>query len=545
MVVGLWVRLCWWLLAGPLVLAGPSLLTCGETSLQFTLLLGAGNQRPHVSVMTVDAKGVAHELQNDSTCGTSLLWKPDGSVVVGVAYGSCYINQKNGSHVMTIWIATPALPGNGSLSEEIRCPAHLAAQDAPAASPCATVQLLDRVSCVPGVSPLLTQEDCETRGCCYDPTDQVIPCYYSNQVTVHCTASGQFSIMISKEVTLPPLVLDSVHLSGNQTPECAPMVQNQAFTLFRFPFSSCGTTFQESRGQRVYENTLVAEQAVQTSQAASITRDSVFRATVRCSYAAGDSLPVSFWVSTMSPPAPATQQGPLALELRIATDIHYSSYYNISDYPVVRLLRDPVHVEVRLLKRTDPNLVLVLHHCWATPSTNLQQEPMWPILEDGCPYAKDSYATQLVPISAKSALEFPSHYQRFAVSAFTFMDSTSQQALHGPIYFHCSASACLPQGLEPCTSPCTRSQVPRLRRTSYHSSAEPLTLVTAKGPVDFTSNQRAQTPGLQEGIQAARSQIWWTKVAVAGAAVLLTALILLAVGIRMYWQQQNCASVTI
>lgn len=61
----------------------------------------------------------------------------------------------------------------------------------------------------------------------------------------------------------------------------------------------------------------------------------------------------------------------------------YSSYYTDRDYPVVKVLRDPIYVEVRILQRTDPVLVLVLHQCWATPSANPQQQPQWPILVDG------------------------------------------------------------------------------------------------------------------------------------------------------------------
>lgn len=49
----------------------------------------------------------------------------------------------------------------------------------------------------------------------------------------------------------------------------------------------------------------------------------------------------------------------------------------------MRLLREPVSVEVRLLDRTDPGLVLLLHRCWATPSASPFQQPQWPILSEG------------------------------------------------------------------------------------------------------------------------------------------------------------------
>lgn len=76
------------------------------------------------------------------------------------------------------------------------------------------------------------------------------------------------------------------------------------------------------------------------------------------------------------PPQPAQ---PLVLP----TDESYTSYHPDGDYPLVRVLRDPIYVEVRLLQKTDPNLVLVLHHCWASPSTDATAEPQWPILVDG------------------------------------------------------------------------------------------------------------------------------------------------------------------
>lgn len=64
-------------------------------------------------------------------------------------------------------------------------------------------------------------------------------------------------------------------------------------------------------------------------------------------------------------------------------DETFSSFYEEGDYPLVRLLREPVHVEVRLLQRTDPRLVLLLHQCWATPGANPFQQPQWPLLKDG------------------------------------------------------------------------------------------------------------------------------------------------------------------
>jgi hypothetical protein len=76
-------------------------------------------------------------------------------------------------------------------------------------------------------------------------------------------------------------------------------------------------------------------------------------------------------------------QPALGSQAPLPADQTFSTYYGEKDYPLVRVLQEPVHVEVRLLQRTDPSLVLVLHECWATPSANPFQQPQWPILSDG------------------------------------------------------------------------------------------------------------------------------------------------------------------
>ncbi|CAM4565525.1 unnamed protein product [Lepidochelys olivacea] len=122
-------------------------------------------------------------------------------------------------------------------------------------------------------------------------------------------------------------------------------------------------------------------------------------------------------------------------------------------------------MEVRILHRTDPSLVLVLHQCWATPSANPLQQPQWPILVDGCSFLGDNYRTQLVPVGpASSELPFPTHHQRFVLSTFAFVDSASQVALEGEVYIYCSASACYPSRLEPCRTLCPSGAATRGRR---------------------------------------------------------------------------------
>uniref|UniRef100_A0A8C3F6M3 Zona pellucida sperm-binding protein 4 n=1 Tax=Chrysemys picta bellii TaxID=8478 RepID=A0A8C3F6M3_CHRPI len=384
-------------------------------------------------------------------CGVLLSRKQDGSMIVTAPYTGCFFVKK---------VEHTLLYGSKWWRVRLTLTFLLSpALDAPINNVCTAVLRPDRLPCA---TPPVSQEACEGKGCCYSLGDPVAPCYYGNTVTAQCTTDGQFSIAVSRDVTLPPLILDSIHLVSGHGSSCIPVAKSNTFVLYRFPLSACGTTFQGAGDQGVYENQLVADRDVRSWSTGSVTRDSTFRLHVSCSYSTGDFLPLNVQVFTLPPPPPATQYGPLTLELRIATDQQYSRYYVNSDYPVVKLLRDPVYMEVRILQRTDPNLVLVLHQCWATPSTNPMQQPQWPILVDGCPYTGDNYQTELIPVGAASGLQFPSHYQHFIISTFTFVDFASQKALSGPVYFHCSASACVPSAMESCIAHC-----PKTRGKSY------------------------------------------------------------------------------
>uniref|UniRef100_A0A9L0R4S3 Zona pellucida glycoprotein 1 n=1 Tax=Equus caballus TaxID=9796 RepID=A0A9L0R4S3_HORSE len=266
--------------------------------------------------------------------------------------------------------------------------------------------------------------------------------------------------------------------------------------VFSADYKGCHVLEKVVGNRLIYENQLVSDMDVRRGPQGSITREGTFRLHMHCIFNASDFLPLQ--ASIFPPPSPAavTQSGPLRLELRIAKDVTYGSYYGEGDYPIVRLLREPVPVEVRLLQRTDPSLVLVLHQCWATPSANPVQQPQWPILWDGCPFDGDSYRTRLVALDG-AELPFPSHYQRFTVATFVLLDSGSQRALRGPVYFFCSASACAPSGLETCATACS-SRTARQRRSQSHRSdtAEPQNIVSSPGPVHFEGTH-GQEPTLR------------------------------------------------
>ncbi|NWY07307.1 ZP1 protein, partial [Nothoprocta ornata] len=334
---------------------------------------------------------------------------------------------------------------------------------------------------------------CLRAGCCYDDADRLAPCYYGNTATVQCLQDGHFIIVVPRGLSTQPYNLDSVRLASDEG-HCEPAKVTESFVMFHFPVTECGTTVQVIEDRLIYENQLISTIDVQPGPRGSITRDSIYILHARCIYNASDLLPVRVEVAVPPTAEALTEPGPLRLQLRIASDESYSSYHEDSEYPLVKVLRDPIYVEVRLLQKTDPNLVLVLHQCWASPSTSATAEPQWPILVDGCPFAGDNYRTQLLPVGpASQQLPFPSHYQRFVVSTFTFVESPSMAMLEGEVYIFCSASVCHLAQPEPCRPSCQLGVPSRARRSlGDRRTAEPTHKVVSQGRIIFQESPRLQ-----------------------------------------------------
>ncbi|KAM7035056.1 zona pellucida sperm-binding protein 1 [Acridotheres tristis] len=330
------------------------------------------------------------------------------------------------------------------------------------------------------------REGCLQAGCCYNDMDRTTPCYYGNTVTVQCLLEGYFVLVVPRGMVDAPYNLDSVRLASSQA-GCEPLHTSEAFVMFRFPVTHCGTTVQVMEDRLIYENHLISTIDVQGSPRGSITRDSVYILHARCIYNSSDLLPLGVEVAAPPTAAPLAMPGPLGLQLRIATDESYSSYHPVGDFPLVRVLRDPIYVEVRLLQKTDPNLVLVLHHCWASPGPHATSQPQWPILVEGCPFQGDNYKTQLIPMGpASPELPFPSHYQRFVVSTFTFVEPPGMAVLEGEVYISCSASVCHLAQPEPCRPSCQLGVPSRVRRSpGDRKTGDSMRTVTSQGCIVF------------------------------------------------------------
>nr|AYN07267.1 zona pellucida 4 [Mus mattheyi] len=465
-------------LSGQHVTELPGVLHCGLQSFQFTANLSLGAESPVLTAW--DSQGLPHRLKNDSDCGIWMTDSPDGFLVLKATYNGCYVTLKGSHYVMMVSMQEVDVAGNmtGTRERLLKCPLDLRAPDAPSAEVCSPVPVKERLPCAP--SPI-SRGDCEEVGCCYSSEEEEAgSCYYGNTVTSRCTREGRFSIAVSRNATSPPLRLDSLHLVFRNSSGCDPVMMTSTFVLFQFPFTSCGTARRITGDQAVYENELVAIPDVQAWGRSSITRDSNFRLRVSCTYSAlSNTSPINMQVLALPPPLPKTQPGPLSLELQIAKDKSYGSYYGSDAYPLVKFLQDPIYVEVSIIHRTDPSLGLLLDQCWATPGSNPFHQPQWPILVKGCPYAGDNYQTKRIPVQ-KTSSPFPSHHQRFSIDTFSFMSAVREkQLLSGQVYLHCSASVCQPAGMPSCVTVCPASR--RRRKSELHF--ETTTSISSKGPL--------------------------------------------------------------
>ncbi|XP_067309508.1 zona pellucida sperm-binding protein 4-like [Pseudorasbora parva] len=306
--------------------------------------------------------------------------------------------------------------------------------------------------------------DCGALNCCFNGQR----CYYGKAVTVQCIRDGQFVVVVARDVTLPRLSLDSVRLLGGNDPPCSPVGSTPSFAIYQFPVTACGTSMMEDSGYVVYENRMTSSYEVGVGPLGSITRDSHFELLFQCRYSGTSVEALVVEVNTVPAPPPVAASGPLRVELRLANgqcvtkgcaegDEAYTSYYSDADYPITKVLREPVFVEVRVLERTDPNIVLMLGRCWATSTPSPLSLPQWDLLVDGCPYRDDRYLTTLVPVAGFSGLQFPTHYKRFVVKMFTFVDPASLAPLQETIFIHCSTAVCHPSSGS-CEQSCARKR---------------------------------------------------------------------------------------
>uniref|UniRef100_A0A3P8S8R1 Zona pellucida sperm-binding protein 4 n=1 Tax=Amphiprion percula TaxID=161767 RepID=A0A3P8S8R1_AMPPE len=305
---------------------------------------------------------------------------------------------------------------------------------------------------------------CESISCCSDGRQ----CYFGKAVTVQCTKDAKFIVVVAKDATLPNIDLEAISLLGGGQ-GCTHVDSNSQFAIYQFPVTACGSLVKEEPGVIIYENKMTCAYEVGVGPLGATTRDRHYEVLFQCRYigTSVETLVVEV-LPLQNPPLPVAGLGPISVKLRLANgqcsskgcnevDVAYSSFYSEADYPVRKVLRDPVYVDVQLLGKTDPLLVLTLGRCWATTSPEPHSLPQWDILIDGCPYRDDRYLSSLVPVDHASG--FPSHHKHFIFKMFTFLDPSSMATQREMVYIHCSTAVCYAAPGTRCEPVCYRRKV--------------------------------------------------------------------------------------
>ncbi|XP_077566609.1 zona pellucida sperm-binding protein 4-like [Stigmatopora nigra] len=346
-----------------------------------------------------------------------------------------------------------------------------------------------RIPCgPPGISP----SQCQEISCCFDGGD----CFYGKHVTLQCTKDGQMIIVICRDATVPRVNLDSIFLMTNE-PGCGVMDSTSTFVIYQFPVTACGSVVREEPGILVYENSMSAFYEVFLGNYGTITRDSRFELAVQCRYTSTSVAALIGEAQRLPAPPPVAAPGALNVDLRLGNgrrtvkgqmdeEVVFDYFYKESDYPITKVLREPIYVEVRIVGKNDPNLVLNLRRCWATGDSNPQSMPQWDLVLHGCPCAEGRYSTTVVPVDASSGLEYPSHHRRFFFRMFSFVSTrpadpskrgaAQQQVathLRQKVFIHCDTTVCIPHMGNNCEPQCVRMKrdLAGIKQTSGQSDS--------------------------------------------------------------------------
>ncbi|XP_072319728.1 zona pellucida sperm-binding protein 4-like, partial [Eucyclogobius newberryi] len=295
-----------------------------------------------------------------------------------------------------------------------------------------------RLPCGPGY---VSQPQCHSMGCCFSKRPPA--CYYPMD---ECTADRHFVFSVPASLTAPPLTLASLVAGGNSS--CTPQIVTSDYALFRIPMDACGARRMQVGKTLIYMlevNNIVNRVSLNYG---TITRDSPVRLLVECRFLPGSALTVSYMVKTPTLGPAVQTQGTFGVQLRIAKDSQYKSYYPQYHQPLQMLLGKPLYLEVRLLNSPDPSLVLLVHYCVAYPRSG---KAIWVLLYNGCPNPLDPEPNQVI----LSDPQVPARTQtrHFTISTFQFLPDGEFKDSNEEIYFMCSTEICSPRD-GPCVEGC-------------------------------------------------------------------------------------------
>ncbi|XP_017332896.1 zona pellucida sperm-binding protein 4-like [Ictalurus punctatus] len=433
---------------------------CGKDAVEVVLPSG-----PLSEVKVLGSTIVDPVLEATKECGYSLT-KEQGNNVLHVTFSGCHVTVEEGRYTLRLLyrnnlrpaeVVTVSCDADSDMAlQKLRLRRSDGQDDCPPAPmpPMTPYRKLpqnytrggcdiptsQRLPCGPSGT---TASECMAKGCCVNVTDS--SCYYPMD---RCTADGQFVFTIYSNVTTIPVSPKSLYVASMKP--CKPAHATDEFATFKFSVTDCGTKTYSIGDTTIYMAEVRPAIRALNMKYGVITRDHPVRLMVECRYSkVSPTMRASTGYMVMNPTVPASVRsgGLHGVQLRIAEDETFSSFSPRGHLPLKVLLGRPLYLEVRL-NSPKPEATLLVNYCvaYTRSATNALV-----LLYEGCPNPDLSSAQS----SLLRVLDLPQtpYQRRFVVTAFQFMNVTTQKYINEEIYFMCSTEVCMPSET-PCRKTC-------------------------------------------------------------------------------------------
>ncbi|XP_026204791.1 zona pellucida sperm-binding protein 4-like [Anabas testudineus] len=283
--------------------------------------------------------------------------------------------------------------------------------------------------------PGISANACEMRGCCVNPFTSA--CYYPLD---ECTVDYHIIFAVRYNSASVPVDPTNLFIPGSN---CKPVLVNDKVAIYKFRVTECGVRAYDIGYTKIFMVEVQTLVSTLELKFGAITRTAPLKFTIECRYnqrGANNQLLAStgYMVKTPSSVLPSTlvSNGLYGVQLRLATNQTYSTYFP-NDHPPLRLLLgNPVYVELNLMS-PNPAAVILVNYCVAYP---LSAKNALVLIYEGC---ANPNAPNVAVLKASGIPQNPNQ-RRFVVTAFQFMDQRTNRYLDEEIYFMCSTEVCRP-----------------------------------------------------------------------------------------------------
>ncbi|XP_071330509.1 zona pellucida sperm-binding protein 4-like [Trachinotus anak] len=366
--------------------------------------------------------------QSEGPCGVRMGREKNQSLSFISRYDSCYAQVEDSRVVIPLQVQ---LAGEEQwLRVNISCPLIKRHSERtpllPTSLPgqCDTERAL-RVDCG---RQTISSEACYKLGCCYDAHD--FTCYHRLNA---CSLDGHFVFSVKATDTDPPINPSSLIVKDQ--PQCSPVATTPDTAVFKIGVMDCGAQ------KKVDGDVLIYEVEVEELHTESITKHPPFSLQVLCEYTASDLKHAADLQSlyTVTDPPPVIALGTIGVQMKIATDASFTSFFPEDQLPLSLPLRKAAYVEVSIAQPSpDPTLSLRVRDCFAYPSS---RHSVWTLLYDGCPNPLDNMRSSF-PVDNQGKTNSHSQVRRFDVKTFAFLDPHTGHPSVEEMYFYCWVEIC-------------------------------------------------------------------------------------------------------